>query len=138
MVLNQSRMTHLSQKSVQTFTPHPLLIRHYIFFYFNFQLENNCAFPALFLQNPTKHVLMQMYMHQLLCLKTCSDALTCRNCSCLSGAEVRRQRQEHKPYCLDLLCLYVFVSMQNGGLREGSRLVVNQIFVFETLASGSV
>lgn len=39
----------------------------------------------------------------------------------LSGAEVRRQRQEHRPGCLDLLSLSAcFVSMQNGGQGVGT------------------
>lgn len=45
---------------------------------------------------------------------------------------MRRQRQEHRPDCLDLLCLSTcFVTMQYGG--EGSRPVVHGVLVFETL-----
>ena len=59
----------------------------------------------------------------------------------LSGAEVRRQRQEHRPGCLDLLCLSAcFVTMQyRGGGGEGPRLVVHRVLVFwDSLASGSL
>lgn len=50
----------------------------------------------------------------------------------LSGVEVRRQRQETRPGCLDLLCLSAcFVTMQYRG--EGPRLVMHWVLVFETL-----
>ncbi len=46
---------------------------------------------------------------------------------------MRRQGQEHRPGCLDLLCLSAcFVTMQYRG-GEGPRLVVHRVLVFEAL-----
>lgn len=85
---------------------------------------------------------MQMYACQLQCLNILSLVWACRNYSgqgwlSLSGAEVRRQRQEHRPDCLDLHCLLAcFVTMQCmgrwGGGGKGLRLV-HRVFVVETL-----
>lgn len=60
----------------------------------------------------------------------------------LSGAEVRRQRQEHRPGCLDLLSLSAcFVTMQNkegggGGTRMSS--APTSCFWDSVAASGSI
>ena len=56
---------------------------------------------------------------------------------CLSGAEVRRQRQEHRLGCLDLLCLPAcFVTVQYGG-RDRDYTEPSSCF-WDTLASGRV
>lgn len=74
--------------------------------------------------------------HGGLCTRSCARA--CRS-SCgqgrrsSSGAEVRRQRQEHRPGCLDLLRLSeCFVTMQDKHGGEGPRRGVHQLLALET------
>lgn len=61
-----------------------------------------------------------------------------QGCLSLSGAEVRRQRQEHRPGCLDLLSLSAcFVTMQYGGGGTETSSAPSSCF-WDSLASGSI